>query len=84
MSSALRPGPAGRPASAARPLAALMRRVVFVGMTMVLTGLGVVLVGDPAVQWRLPLLPSVALIGPVSRLLRDRSVTRAGRAGPPR
>jgi hypothetical protein len=60
----------------------LTARLAFVAATAALTGLGLLVAGDPRAQWWLPALPLVLLAGPLLRPARvRRRLSRAAAAG---
>lgn len=64
---------------------AVRRRAVFVLAAAVLTAAGIVVTGDPAAQWWIPLLPVVLLAGPARRpgrvrRMMERAAARGGLA----
>lgn len=57
------------------------KRAAFVAVTAVLTAVGIAATGDLTVQWWIPLLPAVLLVGPVLRPVRLRRRLERAAAG---
>lgn len=73
--------PSHWPAAWAQLYPPILERAVFVGATMLLTGIGLAVLGDPLAQWWAIALPLLLLIGPALRPIRARAVLQAAVVG---